>query len=200
MSLLEQGLPASFFSRWRAVWTGLAIGIAAIIGFNIITVVKYYATEPTTAPVCYGNAHVPGTRPIPVRGLRDRGGHSIDDRLASSLDPEKMDAAMRACTVQSCPRAAWKAYRSAIFWYLARRTQHMSNLYRAYGDDGLERARAIYRDPFDLDVEQGLRDRYQAGVFRFNDFRQDQAALTIFVLKGADALRPCRPGEQDRSE
>jgi len=44
-------------------------------------------------------------------------------------------------------------------------------------------------------VEQGLRERYAAGVFRINDFRSHRAAFAMIVLKGGDALRPCRVDE-----
>jgi hypothetical protein len=37
-----------------------------------------------------------------------------------------------------------------------------------------------------------LRQRYRAKVFRINDFRQDRDAIAILVLKGGEALRPCR--------
>lgn len=199
MSLLEQGLPAHFFTRRRAVVTGLAIGVVVVIGFSIESLAKYYLTEPKTAPACYGNVHVAGKQGIPQRGFRDYAGRSIDDRQ-SSHSPEKTAAAMRECAAQSCPRKAWQEYRSVIFWYLSSRLQHMSNLYRAFGDAGLERARQIYREPLDLQVEQGLRDRYRAGVFRLNDFRQNQAGVLILVLKGSDALRPCGPGEAAPSD
>jgi hypothetical protein len=82
-----------------------------------------------------------------------------------------------------------------MFWYLSPRLQHTSQLYRSYGDDGLARARMIYRDPLDVKVVDGLRERYTAGVFRLNDFRQNHAAVAILVLKGSEALRPCGKGE-----
>jgi hypothetical protein len=60
---------------------------------------------------------------------------------------------------------------------------------------GLIRARETYREPLDIKIEEGLRERYAAGVFRFNDFRQNREAVTILVLKGAEALRPCTKSE-----
>jgi hypothetical protein len=80
-------------------------------------------------------------------------------------------------------------------WYLFYRLQQTSQLYRNYGDAGLARARQIYREPIDVRVEQGLRERYAAGVFRINDFRSHRAAFAMIVLKGGDALRPCRVDE-----
>ena len=44
----------------------------------------------------------------------------------------------------------------------------------------------------DLDIEQGLRERYNAGIFRIKDFRQNQDAIAILMMAGGKALRPCR--------
>jgi hypothetical protein len=194
MSLLEHGLPAHFFTRWRAVAAGLFIGGVGLIGSELYLKAKTYVTEPKTASACYGNEHVAGKQIIPARDLRDRNGRSIDDRHAS-FDADQVTLALRVCTAQSCPTHAWKEYRSAMFWYLSSRLQHTSQLYRSYGDDGLARARMIYREPLDVKVVDGLRERYAAGVFRLNDFRQNHAAVAILVLKGSDALRPCGQGE-----
>jgi hypothetical protein len=194
MSLLEHGLPANFFTRWRAVAAGLGIAGALLIASEIYLKAKYYVSEPQTAPACYGREHAAGKQIIPSRDLRDRNGRSIDDRHAS-FDADQVTLALRVCTTQSCPSEAWKAYRSAMFWYLSSRLQHTSQLYRSYGDDGLVRARMIYREPLDMKVVDGLRERYAAGVFRLNDFRQNHAAVAILVLKGSEALRPCGKGE-----
>jgi hypothetical protein len=196
MSLLEHGLPASFFTRWRAVAVGLFVGGVVLIGNEIYIKVKTYVTEPTTAPACYGNEHIAGKQTLPAYGLRDRYGHSVDDRQAS-FNPDQVTLALRVCTPQSCPSQAWKAYRSAMFWYLSSRLQHTSNLYRQYGNDGLARARMIYSEPLDIKVVDGLQKRYAAGVFRLNDFSQNHAAVAILVLKGSDGLRPCSKGETD---
>ena len=194
MSLLENGLPAGFFTRWRAVATGLGIAGAVIIVLNIYSTVSYYVSEPKTAPACYGTEQVAGKQVIPNRGARDRNGHSVDDRLAS-FNADQLTLAQRICTAQSCPSQAWKEYRSAMFWYLSSRLQHTSNLYCAYGDAGLMRASEIYREPFDQNIVEGLRQRYAAGVFRLNDFRQNRAAVAILTLRSNDALRPCGKGD-----
>jgi hypothetical protein len=194
MSLLQDGLPANFFTRWRAVAAGLGIAGAVLIASEIYLEAKYYVSEPTTAPACYGREHVAGKQVIPSRDLRDRNGHAIDDRHVS-FDADQVALALRVCTPQSCPGKAWKEYKSAIFWYLSSRLQHTSQLYRNYGEDGLTRARMIYREPLDVEVVDGLRERYAAGVFRLNDFRQNHAAVAILVLKGSAALRPCGKGE-----
>jgi len=135
---------------------------------------------------------------LPPRGERLRNGGSWDERPdstdASQYQSERLALASRACTPQSCPKDAWKAYRSALFWYLSPRLQHTSRLYLGFGENGLNRAREIYREPRDVRIEEGLRERYAAGVFRFNDFTQQREAVTILVLKGAEALRPCTKG------
>ena len=198
MSLLEQGLPSSFFTRWRAVATGLGIGGAVIIALTIYAKIKYYTSEPATAPACYGDGVTPGKAILPPRGERLRNGGSWDERPDSTESrrdrSERLALASRACTPQSCPREAWGAYRSALFWYLSPRLQHTSRLYLGFGEDGLKRAHDIYREPRDMKIEEGLRERYAAGVFRFNDFRQQRDEITILVLKGGEALRPCAKG------
>jgi len=192
MSLLERGLPESFFGRGRAVIAGVAIAGAVLIIFNVYAKAKYYFSEPKTAPICYGDELVAGKRVIPPRGQRDGNGRTIEDRPAAATDTnDRLTLALRLCTTQSCPAAAWAEYRSAIFWYLAPRLQHTSRLYRDYGQDGLVRARETYRDPLDAKLEEGLRARHAAGIFRINDFRQNTDAVAILVFKGADALRPC---------
>jgi hypothetical protein len=191
MSLFQNGLPASFFGRGRAVIAGVAIAGAAIIFFNVYAKAKYYFSEPATAPVCYGDELVAGTKTIPLSG-RYPTERAIEERPAAADNViDRLTLALRICTEQSCPRAAWEEYRSTLFWYLSPRLQHTSRLYREYGSDGLTRARQIYIQPLDVAVEEGLRKRYAAGIFRINDFRQNTEAVAILVLKGADALRPC---------
>ena len=196
MSVLEHGLPPSFFTRWRAVATGLFIGGAAIIALSIYGSIEKYASEPTTAPACYGDGVRAGKEIIPPRGDRLRNGGSFDDRPdrmdSRTSQNERLTLALRACTPQSCPKQEWKAYRSALFWYLSDRLQHTRRLYQHFGEAGLTRAREIYREPLDVKIEEGLRGLYGAGVFRINDFRQQRDEITILVLKGAAALRPCK--------
>ena len=133
----------------------------------------------------------PGRRPIPARGARDRSGHSIDDRVPG-FDLDRLTLAQRVCTPSACGREEWKAYRSAMFWYVSTRLQHTSRLDRDYGDEGLARAREIYGSALDRQIEEGLRARYRAKVFRLNDFTQDRDAMIILVLRGGEELRPCR--------
>jgi len=105
---------------------------------------------------------------------------------------DRMTLAQRVCTPSACGREEWQAYRSALFWYLASRLQHTTRLDRDYGDPGLARSREIYSTALDRQIEDGLRERYRAKVFRINDFRQDRDAVAILVLKRGEALRPCR--------
>ena len=196
MSLLEHGLPARFLTRWRAVATGLFIGGAAIIALNIYAKIKNSTSEPTTAPACYGDGVRPQNNILPPRGDRLRNGGSYDDR-PDNMDShrylkERLALASRSCSPQSCPKQALSAYRDAMFWYLSPRLQHTSRLYLGFGEPGLIRAHQIYREPLDRRIEEGLRERYAAGLFRFNDFHQQRDAVAILVLKGADVLRPCK--------
>jgi hypothetical protein len=113
MSMLEQGLPSGFFTRWRAVAAGLAIGGVAMVGFGVFARVERYMSEPKTAPACYGRQHVAGTKAMPSRGSRDRGGRSIDDRIAN-FDPDKITLALRVCTPQSHLQPVPRLWRSGF--------------------------------------------------------------------------------------
>ena len=57
---------------------------------------------------------------------------------------------------------------------------------------GLQRARELFGNRPDLDIEQGLRARYQAGFFRIKDLRQQHDAYAILIFAGGSAFRPCR--------
>ena len=199
MSVFEAGLPASFFTRWGAVAAGLVVAGITIAGFDMFARVNKHISEPKAAPVCYGRPHVAGKQGIPSRGERDAQGQSVDDRHIG-INADKITLAMRVCTTQSCPRDAAREYRSAIFWYLFYRQQHTSQLYRSYGDAGLARARQIYRDPIDVRVEQGLRERYAAGVFRVNDFTDQRTAVAMIALERGEALRPCTAGDPPNAD
>lgn len=194
MSVIEQGLAAGFLTRWGAIAVGLAAAGVTMVGFDVFARFEKYRSEPSVAPACYGRPLVGGKQVISPRGSRDAAGYLIDDR-SSSIDTDKITLALRVCTPQSCPSGALKEYRSAMSWYLFYRTQQTTQLYRNYGDAGLARARQIYREPIDMQIEKGVRERYAAGIFRVNDFRDLRAALAIIVLKGGDALRPCRADE-----
>jgi hypothetical protein len=155
--------------------------------------------DPTVAPACYGTeraSHIAGSRPIPaIKPIA--GDDSIpEDRLwwnpRGERRVQRMAAAGVACTTQSCERKAWEAYRSALFWYLSERMHRTRDLDATYGERGLERARGLFGGKADLDIEQGLRDRYRAGVFQIRSLRQNQDAVAIVVLSGGHALRPCR--------
>jgi hypothetical protein len=190
MSLLEQGLPAQFFTRRRAVLAGLGIAGAFIIGSSAYSKMHQYFSEPRRAPICYGDKLVAGRDPIPAFGSSDA--KVIEERPAASTNAsERLARAMQACSARSCSREDWKAYRSAIFWYLTPRLQHTSRLYQRYGDNGVSRAQRLYRNPLDREVERGLEERYSAGVFRINDFRQNREAVAMIVLGSAELLRPC---------
>jgi len=60
-------------------------------------------------------------------------------------------------------------------------------------------ARQNYDTSADRQIEEGLRARYRAGVFRINDFQPNRTgnreAIAILVLKDAAALRPCRKND-----
>jgi hypothetical protein len=125
MSLFQTGMPAHWFTRRRAVAVGLLVVSAYLIVNEVgVRLTRWYG-EPTTAPLCYdaGTRHVAGTQPIPPYGERDRNGRGIDDRVVGS-EMDKLTPAQQACTPAACIGEAWKAYRSAIFWYVSPRLMH----------------------------------------------------------------------------
>jgi hypothetical protein len=202
MSLFETGMPARWFAPWRAVAAGLFVAGAVQIVNEVGARLTRWYDELVTAPACYDAGkrhHASGTRPIPPYGERDVGGRGIDDRGASfDSDLDKLTLAQQACTPTACSRDAWKAYNSAIFWYVSARLQHTTRLDRDYGDEGLARARAVYGTPLDRQIEAGLVARYRARIFRINDFNQNRDAIAILILAGGNALRPCRDTDAAR--
>jgi hypothetical protein len=192
MSIFEQGLPAKFFTRWRAVAAGLFAAGTFIVSNEVYSTFCKHLSEPAAAPLCYGEArHKAGTQPIPAAGARDRNGHAIDD-TPPSLDRDRLTLAHQVCAPSACGVEQFKAYRSAIFWYLSARMQHTARLDSDYGDAGLARARALYSTAFDRQIEEGLRARYRSKVFRLNDLTQNRDAISILIFRGGDAFRPCR--------
>jgi hypothetical protein len=192
MSILTDGFSPSSFARKNAVLAGVVVGLVALVGNELYGKAIYYVSEPKSAPLCYGQPIAEGRKMIPG-DLRDPDGQSIDRRGDDKL--QRLHDAMSACTTQSCPREAANAYRSALFWYVSARTQHMSRLYRDYGNAGLQRARRNFGQSADERIVDGIRMRYAASVIRLNDFKQNKAAISILALRGSDALRPCGKGE-----
>jgi hypothetical protein len=158
---------------------------------------RNWATEPTTAPNCYwaDEAYVPQNQTMPLMGAPDRNGVPNNRRRMGNHDIEKVFAAEKVCKPGACTQDAAKAYRSALFWYIEPRLQHIQQLDMAYGDNGLRLARTIYSEAIDVQLEKGLRERYQAKAFRINDSRQNRDAMAILIFKGGSALRSCRKSD-----
>lgn len=152
-----------------------------------------WSTEPTKAPSCYwaDEAYAPGQQTMPLAGAHSSGRPNNHRRMSAS-DTDKVLATEKVCKPGACTAAALFAYKSAFFWYLEPRLQHIRQLDMNYGDAGLRLARTLYSEPIDRRLEQGLRERYQAKAFRINDSRQNRDALAILIFKGGEALRPCR--------
>ena len=111
---------------------------------------------------------------MPLPGAPDRNGVPNIRRRMSKSAIDKVLTAEKYCTPIACSQEAAKDYRSAFFWYIEPRLKHIRQLDMAYGDNGLRLARTIYSDPIDKQLEQGLRERYQAKTFRINDARQNR--------------------------
>ena len=177
---------------------GVAVGVTLLVGMLAYSWVFRRVTEPSQAPACFGvdmANYVPGRDPLPLRGARERDGFNPYNRGVGHYADE-LQRAETNCTPTSCRSDALKAYRSALFWYLSTRLQEMRDLDRRYGEAGLRVARQNYDTPTDRQIEEGLRARYRAGVFRINDVQPNRTgnreAIAILVLKDAASLRPCR--------
>lgn len=190
---INRPISESALSPGRAAAAGLTVAVVVvggIWGFNSLR--ERVTPDPTTAPLCYGReeAYVPKNEVIPLRGARQRGEASIDARYEQG-QVERILELEKECRVDACSPESLGRYRSAVFWYLSGRLRHTRKLDRDYGSAGLRRAQQIYGEAADIKIERGLRDRYNARMFRINDFRQNRDAITILVLKGGAALRPC---------
>ncbi|MEA2978497.1 MAG: hypothetical protein QOF91_2868 [Alphaproteobacteria bacterium] len=182
------------FSPLRGLLMFVGAGVVAAGSWFGLGSMRNWATEPTSAPNCYwaDEAYVPQNQTMPLMGAPDRNGVPNNRRRMGTSDIEKVLAAEKVCTPGACTQDAAKAYRSAFFWYIEPRLQHIRQLDMAYGDNGLRLARTIYSDALDLQLEKGLRERYQAKAFRINDSRQNRDAMAILIFKGGSALRSCR--------
>jgi hypothetical protein len=190
--VIRNGLPLHRLTRGHAKVMGLAIAVVFILGNEAYHFVKKRATEPTEAAPCfepYDATYTPGKDPLPAYGSPKAEARRDQNYLRALQD------ASRLCTPASCDDAAFKAYDSALFWYLSDRTQLMRRYDLYYGEPGIERARALYRRAEDQAIEQGLRERYRAKLFRINDRRDQREAKSILIFKGGEAMRPCRKGD-----
>jgi|EndMetStandDraft_2_1072991.scaffolds.fasta_scaffold95614_2 hypothetical protein len=178
----------------RALATGLFIAGVVIIGLWTYGSIRHWLMpEPHVAPACYGaegTNHTAGRAPAPYNPA-DRD-HALWWGEHSRHNIERVNTAELACTAKSCDRKAWAQYRSDMFWYLADRMQRTRQLDATYGDAGLRRARELFGNKADIEIEQGLRARYKAGIFRIKDLKEQQDAYSILIFAGDAALRPCR--------
>ena len=181
-------------SALRGVGLFVIVGVLAAGSFWGFGSLKNRLTEPTESPKCYwpDEAYVPRNETMPLVGAPDRNGVPNNRRRMGQSDIDKALAAEKTCKPGACTTEAYKAYRSAFFWYIEPRLQHIRQLDMAYGDNGLRLARNIYSEPIDLQLERGLRERYYAKVFRINDSRQNRDAMAILIFNGGAALRSCR--------
>jgi hypothetical protein len=196
-----RAIPDRFLSRTGAVVMGLIVGTTLLTGMLAYGWLFRRLTEPTQAPACYWPDvadYTPRNDTMPLRGAKERDGFSPDQRRDAPY-VDQLKQAETVCTPASCGGEALKTYRSALYWYLSTRLRDTRRLDSRYGDPGLRRARENYDTPADRQIEEALRVRYRAGVFRINDFRPNRdgnrEAIAILVLKGGAALRPCRKAD-----
>jgi hypothetical protein len=189
--IVRNGLPLHLFTKGGAIALGLCIAATFIAGNEIYHFVKKRTTEPTQAAPCFE----------PERAHYTPGAKSLPAAVPTNEQQRDMPAlwrlkdAERVCKPTSCDSAALRAYESAFFWYIADRMQVTRGLDMNHGDPGLARARRLYGTPDDLAIEQGLRERYRAKLFRINDQRQHRDVKSILIFKGGEAMRPCRKGD-----
>ena len=197
MAITIGGDSSESFSPLRGLLMFVGAGVVAAGCWWGWGSMRNWATEPTTAPNCYwaDEAYVPQNQTMPLMGTPDRHGVPNNRRRMGLSDIEKVLAAEKVCKPGACTQEAAKSYRSALFWYIEPRLQHIRQLDMVYGDNGLRLARTIYSEPIDAKLEQGLRERYQAKAFRINDSRQNRDAMAILVFKGGMALRSCRKSD-----
>ena len=196
-TIVRTPVEPTFFTVPRVI---AACIVTTVVIFGGITAAGWglqkWRADPKEAPACYWADqanYTPGNERITALG-----DPKTDRRNEKDFSPQKLDAAEAGCKVGACSGEGFKEYRSTLFWYLSSRLHHTRQLDRAYGDAGVRRAADIYSEPIDERVEKGLRERYRAGVFRLKDFTQNGDAVTILILKGGAALRPCR--RQDRAK
>ena len=192
---LAKGFSDGSLTPTRALVVGLYIGGTAIVGmWTYHSLSRWLERDPTAAPVCYGaertTQHSAGTKAVPSGPGERKEALWWSPRGEQYVD--RVVAAAYVCTARSCDRKAWEQYRSALFWYLSERMRRTRQLDSVYGDRGVERAQFLFGGKVDLDIEQGLRERYNAGVFRIKDFSQNRDAVTILLHAGGHGLRPCR--------
>ena len=197
MSVVSDSVSAAVFSPLRGLLLFLGAGVVAAgcwFGYGSL---KNRATEPTTAPNCYGpeEAYVPQNQTMPLAGAPDRNGVPNNRRRMGPSEVEKVFAAEMACKPGACTADTFNAYRSAFFGYIEPRLQHIRQLDMLYGDNGLRLARTIYAEVVDQQIEKGYRERYQAKAFRINDSKQNRDAMAILIFKGSSALRSCRKSD-----
>jgi hypothetical protein len=190
--IIRNGLPTHWFTGRNALLAGLGIGLTFIACNEVYHYAKKRVSEPVEAAACfepYDANYTSGNAPLPARGTPSTDQRGDEFYLTRVKDAERL------CTPQSCDKAALAAYNSALFWYFSERMRHMRRLDMNYGEAGIARARQLYRTADDLAIEQGLRARYQAKMFRINDSRQHREVKSILIFKGGDAMRPCRKGD-----
>ena len=189
--VIRNGLPLHRLTRGHAKMMGLAIALIFILGNEVYHFVKKRTTEPTEAAPCFEPADATyslGKDPLPAYGSPKAEARRDQNYLRALQD------ASRVCTPTSCDKDAFSKYDSALFWYLSDRMHLMRRYDLEYGESGIERARWMYRTAEDQAVEQGLRERYRAKLFRINDRSQQREAKSILIFKGGEAMRPCRKG------
>jgi hypothetical protein len=172
----------------------IGLGIVVLLGVvgDMIVYGKKLLRGAPPVPACvhaHSYYYTPGTKHLPAPGS------DSTDARADWPEIVRVKDAARVCTAKNCDSAALANYRAALHGYLYLRSYHTRRLDMEYGDAGLARARRLYQSAADLEIEQGLRERYKAKVFWINEKSADEDVLRILIAKGPEALRPCRKSD-----
>jgi hypothetical protein len=156
---------------------------------------KRHFTEPSDGPACYGTARIisPEDTRIEAKNSRRPRDNVNEYTRGGASYAEKVRDAQIACKPDKCESGALRTYKSALFWYLSERHRHMGRLNEIHGEEGIRASQRIFATGIDREIEEGMRARYRAGLFRLNDTRDDtdRAVMSILIFKGGEGMRPC---------
>jgi hypothetical protein len=168
------------------------IWLVAVVLLGFVGDVRRYVTKlfaaPPPVPLClqpYSGYVQTGIKSLPPAGTAET------DARDMSLVWGVRDAA-RICTTESCDTGAVANYRQALHRYFESRVRHTHRLDIQYGAPGFARAQRLYQTADDLEIEQGLRERQRAKVYRINADSFAEQPIRVLLFRGADALRACR--------
>lgn len=191
-TLLREGIPERLFTRTNAIASALAFCALVIFAGGIYQRLAF-ALGPV--PSCFGADEPLTKRPgATLAKATDVIFAASGGRVSfSNSYAEAALAAQKLCPPSACGAAASEAYRSKMFWYLDDRFQKTRAMQNLAGKVGLAEAIAHFSRSIDRELEQGLRDRYKAGLIDLlrQGWAQHGEALPMLMFRGAQQLKAC---------